>query len=158
VRVVFCLDGPHVRRVTEAALDAVRLDGAELVLLHVRDSGPRDLIQLTRGRRGRPPLPPHRRQELEAAEQQRAEDLFAAARAAIIPRLPWIAFSVEVLTGRPEREIVSYLERVQADLVVLGARFAGRPGPASIGPVARFVLDHAPCSALLVRATAIPPA
>ena len=55
------------------------------------------------------------------------------------------------LAGRPEQEIVRYLDRIAADVAVLGALPGGQPGPASIGHVARFVLDHTRCSVLLVR-------
>jgi hypothetical protein len=48
-----------------------------------------------------------------------------------------------------EREVVAAAEG--ADLLVLardGER--GRPGPKSLGPATRFVVDHAPCPVLLV--------
>jgi arsenical pump membrane protein len=57
--------------------------------------------------------------------------------------------------GRPEREIVNSATEWAADLVVICPRSpqsAGPPlGPKSVGHVARFVLDHAPCPVLLVR-------
>lgn len=52
-------------------------------------------------------------------------------------------------TGRVEREVVSAAEG--ADLLVLardGDR--GHPGPRSLGPGSRYVVDHAPCPVLLV--------
>ncbi|MFD5626703.1 universal stress protein [Streptomyces sp. NPDC127072] len=51
--------------------------------------------------------------------------------------------------GRPEREVVA--AAAGADLLVLardGDR--SRPGPHSLGPAGRFVVDHAPCPVLLV--------
>jgi nucleotide-binding universal stress UspA family protein len=60
--------------------------------------------------------------------------------------------------GRPEREIVNIAAEWQADLVILcpRAEYGGKPtiGPKSVGHVARFVVDHAPCPVLLVRALA----
>ena len=63
----------------------------------------------------------------------------------------------ETLTrqGRPELEIVNAAAEWRADVIVIGARaeYGGVPhvGPRSVGHVARFVLDHAPCPVLLVR-------
>jgi len=60
--------------------------------------------------------------------------------------------------GRPEREIVNVAAEWRADLVILcpRAEYGGKPtiGPESLGHVARFVVDHAPCPVLLVRALA----
>jgi nucleotide-binding universal stress UspA family protein len=79
-----------------------------------------------------------------------------------------------IFEGRPEREIISYLDRNPADLVVIGTRFSGdldapppppRPGPEplpsieakpgrgphSIPPIARFVIDHALCDILILK-------
>ncbi|MFJ6841498.1 universal stress protein [Streptomyces griseoluteus] len=55
----------------------------------------------------------------------------------------------EERSGRPEREVVAAAEG--ADLLVL-ARDGDRSrlGPHSLGPAARFVVDHAPCPVLLV--------
>jgi len=60
--------------------------------------------------------------------------------------------------GRPKREIVNLAAEWQADLVILcpRAEYGGKTtiGPRSVGHVARFVLDHAPCPVLLVRSLA----
>jgi nucleotide-binding universal stress UspA family protein len=60
-----------------------------------------------------------------------------------------------VRQGRPELEIVNAAAEWKADVIVIGAREGyGDPtqiGPRSVGHVARFVLDHAPCPVLLVR-------
>ncbi len=65
------------------------------------------------------------------------------------------------LTGRPERALVE--AAAGADLLVL-ARDGDleRLGPHSLGPVTRFVVDHAPCPVLLVwprrpTTTTLPP-
>lgn len=64
---------------------------------------------------------------------------------------------VEILlaAGRPEREIERVAGEWRADLVVVCARQGSGPlpppGPRSVGHVARFVLDHAPCAVLLIR-------
>jgi nucleotide-binding universal stress UspA family protein len=57
--------------------------------------------------------------------------------------------------GRPERVIVSYLSDSHAGLCVVGRRPDWKrnrdEGPHSVGHVARFVVDHAPCPVLLLR-------
>lgn len=55
----------------------------------------------------------------------------------------------EERSGRPEREVVAAAEG--AGLLVL-ARDGDRSrlGPHSLGPAARFIVDHAPCPVLLV--------
>ncbi|MGW4227439.1 universal stress protein [Streptomyces bauhiniae] len=55
----------------------------------------------------------------------------------------------EERSGRPEREVVAAAEG--AGLLVL-ARDGdpSRLGPHSLGPAARFIVDHAPCPVLLV--------
>jgi nucleotide-binding universal stress UspA family protein len=60
--------------------------------------------------------------------------------------------------GRPEQVIVLVAQERRCDLVAIQASegAAGRPrlGPSSVGHTARFVLDHAPCDALLLRTSA----
>lgn len=57
--------------------------------------------------------------------------------------------------GRPEREIVNVAAEWQADLVIICScpEYGGMHalGPRSVGHVARFVLDHAPCPVLMIR-------
>jgi nucleotide-binding universal stress UspA family protein len=50
-------------------------------------------------------------------------------------------------SGQAEHEVVA--AAADADLLVV-ARANRRPGPHSFGHAARFVVDHAPCSVLLV--------
>lgn len=127
----------------------------ELVLLHVIDTGPgRDLAQLSGPLRfgPRPPAPRHGA-AIDAAEEAAGraslDEALAEARAAGVRAV------ARVERGRPEQVIVSVARETQAELVVVRARerAEGRPfaGPASVGHVARFVLDHAPCDVLLLR-------
>ena len=57
--------------------------------------------------------------------------------------------------GNPEREIIQCASEWNANLIVICQRslaFGGSAlGPKSVGHVARFVLDHAPCPVLLIR-------
>lgn len=63
----------------------------------------------------------------------------------------------EVRRGRPEQQIIdlAYTPEANIGLVVVGSAYKrGRRsahGPASIGHVARFVLDNSPCDVLLLR-------
>jgi nucleotide-binding universal stress UspA family protein len=122
---------------------------AEITLLHV---APTDVETLAAGARhgllGRPrhrpphgPPPPEPLREIsdEAAAELLAE---AAARLGRQAR-------TDSRRGRVEREVVAAAEG--ADLLVL-ARDGdhSRLGPHSLGPPARFVVDHAPCRVLLV--------
>jgi nucleotide-binding universal stress UspA family protein len=128
---------------------------AEVTLLHV---APGDVETLAEGSRhgllGRarrhPPPPPGPPPPLRAISDDAAEALLAEARG----RLGRDA-AAERRRGRVEREVVAAAEGM--DLLVL-ARDGDhtRLGPHSLGPAARFVVDHAPCRVLLVWADAPP--
>ncbi|MEU7423273.1 universal stress protein [Streptomyces sp. NPDC040750] len=131
-----------------ACVDAVRAhvpESAEVVLLHV--SGP-DVPGLAHGAfagllgRGHPERDPGAM--LETLGQGTAAGLLDAA-AERLGR----PCAREERSGRVEREVVAAAEG--ADLLVLardGER--SRLGPKSLGPAARFAVDHAPCPVLLV--------
>jgi nucleotide-binding universal stress UspA family protein len=137
--------------VTVDEADAFLPPDADVTLLHV---APADVESVAEGARhgllGRPrprhhhgPPPP---QPLRAISEEAAAALLTAAR----ERLGRDATTVS-LRGRVEREVVAAADR--ADLLVLardGART--RPGPHSLGPAARYVVDHALCRVLLVWA------
>jgi nucleotide-binding universal stress UspA family protein len=118
---------------------------AELVLLHVV---PGDLEQVPHGAlaglvgrsRGADPAA-----EVRRLAEQSGEELLAAAaaRADNRPTRPLRR------RGRPEREVVAAAAGM--DLLVLARDGDDRQlGPRSLGPQARFVVDHAPCPVLLV--------
>jgi len=125
----------------------------DLMLVFVIDEGPRHGIEALRGPLGRRPrLGPARRLQIERAEARSGEVVLAEAQAAAA-RAGVAEATTHMLRGRPERAIVD-LAMQQVDLVAIGARegvAALPPGPESVGHVARAVLDHAPCSVLLVR-------
>ncbi|HEX7300653.1 MAG TPA: hypothetical protein VF257_16765 [Solirubrobacteraceae bacterium] len=127
---------------------------AETTLLHVAPSDVESVAHGARhgllGRpRQRPPGPPPP-EPLRAISDEAAEGLLTGAR----ERLGRAA-SIERRRGRVEREVVAAAEEM--DLLVL-ARDGDhtRLGPHSLGPAARFVVDHAPCRVLLVWADAPP--
>jgi nucleotide-binding universal stress UspA family protein len=135
----------------------------ELVLLHVIDSGPRRALDEILHRPGRrpPPSPPPpppgqaagRDPAIDAAEQAAGEAALAEARQDA-ERAGFAARS-ELRKGRPEQVIVMLAGALGCPLIAIqaGAGSQGRPaiGPESMGHVARFVLDHAPCDVLLLR-------
>ena len=96
-----------------------------------------------------PALNPRRSELLRNAEAGAAQDILEEG-AKYLPGAERIQ-----RTGRPEREIVTFAQEWHADLIVICPRLPQSNGqaigPKSVGHVARFVLDHAPCPVLLVR-------
>jgi nucleotide-binding universal stress UspA family protein len=125
---------------------------ARVTLLHVAPTEVEELAGAARhgllGRHRPPPPRPH--EELHAISEDAAQQLLADA-------LEKLGRPADVVSrrGRVEREVVSAAE--DADLLVL-ARDGDhtRLGPPSLGPAARFVVDHAPCRVLLIWADAPP--
>jgi nucleotide-binding universal stress UspA family protein len=141
---VWIVDDTWEATVDEAA--AFLPADAQITLLHV---APGDVESVAHGARhgllGRPrhhgPPPPH---PLRAISEEAAAALLAAAR----QRLGREA-TTESLRGRVEREVVAAAEGMDV-LVLARDGDRKRPGPHSLGPAARFVVDHAPCRVLLV--------
>jgi nucleotide-binding universal stress UspA family protein len=128
--------------------------GAEVTLLHV---APGDVEQVAEGTRhgllGRPRRHPGRTgppEPLRVISDEAAEALLVEAR----ERLGREA-RTERRRGRVGHEVAAAADGM--DLLVL-ARDGdhSRLGPHSLGPAARFVVDHAPCCVLLVWADAPP--
>ena len=150
MRVLCCLDGTNIEQISKATMALLTAQPLTLGLLYVIDAGPRAEIERTRERFLRPsgPLSP-RRDQMQQAEEASAQDILNEG----LRYLP----HAEILQrqGRPEREIVNCAAEWNADLVVIcpRAEYGGKPaiGPKSVGHVARFVLDHAPCPVLLLR-------
>jgi nucleotide-binding universal stress UspA family protein len=150
MRVLCCLDGTNVEPVSKATEMLLATQSLTLRVLFVIDTGPRKDFEHTRERFLRPAGPPTSREdEIQQAERAAAHDILNEG----LRSLP----DAEILErqGRPEREIVNVAAEWQADLVIIcpRAEYGGKPviGPKSVGHVARFVLDHAPCPVLLVR-------
>jgi len=123
----------------ETCVDAAREQPGEITLLYVVDSatmaalsGPAALLGRNTPGQGGEMLAEAGESVLTAAERRLGRACQRAMR--------W---------GRPEREVVAAC--ADADLLVL-ARDGDRlvVGPRSLGHATRFVVDHAPCSVLLV--------
>ena len=153
MRILCCLDGTNGEKVSRATEMLSATQPLTLGILYVIDTGPRKDIEHTRERFLRPPGAPRSREdEMEQAELAAAQDVLSEG----LRYLP----NAETFRrqGRPEREVVNAAAEWQADLVIICPRgeYGGKAtiGPKSVGHVARFVLDHAPCPVLLVRQTA----
>ena len=124
---------------------------AELVLAHVV---PGDLEEVRQGAfavllgRGR------READPEAAVRRLAEGSADELLAAASERAGNRPVRFLRLRGRPEREVVA--AAAGADLLVVARDGDGQLGPPSLGPQARFVVDHAPCPVLLVWPGEVP--
>jgi nucleotide-binding universal stress UspA family protein len=122
---------------------------AEIVLLHV--TGP-DLPAAAHGAYAGLFGRHHPRGDPGAEIERMARDSAARLLDAAAGRLGRPARREE-RSGRPEHEVVAAAEG--ADLLIC-ARDSPldadrpRPGPRSLGPTTRFVVDHAPCPVLLV--------
>jgi nucleotide-binding universal stress UspA family protein len=130
---------------------------AEVTLLHVAPGDVEELAEGTRHgllgrarRRPGPPGAPTPPEPLRAISDEAAEALLVEAR----ERLGREA-RTERRRGRVGHEVAAAADGV--DLLVL-ARDGdhSRLGPKSLGPAARFAVDHAPCRVLLVWADAPP--
>jgi nucleotide-binding universal stress UspA family protein len=128
---------------TVAAAAAFLPAGADVTLLHVRASDAETVARGARyallGRSHRPTAEP-----LEVISEQSARQLLADAQA-VLGR----DAVLDARSGRIGHEVVAAADSV--DLLVL-ARDEDRAhrGPRSLGPTARYVVDHAPCAVLLV--------
>jgi nucleotide-binding universal stress UspA family protein len=150
MRILCCLDGTNSEQISKVL--ATMVDGTKQAvgLLYVVDSSPHREMErkregLMRPRRPGGSLDERMRQaEMAAIQEILSEGLHYIPGAEMLQR-----------TGNPEREIVLQAAEWKADLIIICPRSleSGGPqiGPKSVGHVARFVLDHAPCPVLLVR-------
>jgi nucleotide-binding universal stress UspA family protein len=150
MRVLGCLDGTNAEQIGYAVQMFTESEPLTIALLTVVDEGPRKDIDRMRERFWRPPMHRHH----VAKEMQEAET--ASAQETLTAGLGYVKGAETLVRhGRPELEIVNAAAEWKADVIVIGAHAEyGEPphiGPRSVGHVARFVLDHAPCPVLLVR-------
>ena len=133
---------------------AVPLERADVLLAHVINSAREEDWQRMAGHHwlGRHSAP-RRHEGVREAEMQTAREILEEALAL---SQDWPAASRRSvdLQGNPERELVRLALTEHADLLAVGQHRV-ELGPHAIGRCARFVIDHAPCSVLLVRTAPI---
>ncbi|HVA91956.1 MAG TPA: universal stress protein [Chloroflexota bacterium] len=132
---------------------AVPLAGADVLLVHVINSTREEDWQRMAGHHwlGRYSAPRHER--VREAETQTAREILDEA-VAFSQAWPAASRRAVDLQGNPERELVRLALAEHVDLLAVGQHRV-ELGPHAIGRCARFVIDHAPCSVLLVRAEPI---
>ena len=81
------------------------------------------------------------------------EKIANESNAAILGRLPSIGSGLtsRIKAGKPERVIVEEAEKWGADLIIVGSHGAGFLERSLIGSVSDRVVQHAPCSVLVVK-------
>jgi nucleotide-binding universal stress UspA family protein len=83
-------------------------------------------------------------------EREWAEE--AAAAAAALAEKVGLDPAIVVRHGMPGKEICSVARELEARMVVIGSQGAGRLAAALLGSVSAYVIRHAPCPVLVVRA------
>jgi nucleotide-binding universal stress UspA family protein len=153
MRILCCLDGTNIEQLSKAVSTFLPGNATTVGLLYVIDTGPQRDMELRRERSLRSRHSgPLRSEQMRQAEQYAAQDVLEEAKR-YFERIG----TPELLQrrGRPEREIVNCAAEWHSDLLVICPHSSQWEGPAlgpkSVGHVARFVLDHAPCPVLLVR-------
>jgi nucleotide-binding universal stress UspA family protein len=124
----------------------------DVLLAHVVDVGPRTGIEGGRERfMVHRSLGAARSGQIEVAESDAAYAVLQAAFDSLIAAgFPEERVRLTALRGRPNESLRQLAEDESVDLIVVAGR-SGKPGPHSLGKTARFLVDHAPRAALLVR-------
>jgi nucleotide-binding universal stress UspA family protein len=154
---MLCLSGLDTAEFIERAAPHVPHD-RPLVLLYVIDMRPaEDLGYIARRLQARPGMSHMGAEKMSAADEETARVVLEEAEARCRQLGYAGQITVQIRRGRPEQEIVAQAEEASLGigLVVIGASYKRGPhprtGPASVGHVARFVVDHSPCDVLLLR-------
>ena len=152
---MLCLSGLDTEAFLDQALHRLAGPAWWFVLLYVIDTRPVEELGYHRQALFRGRLPAERLAQITSVEDQTAREVIATAQADLLRGRPGATVQTRLARGRPEQEIIGAAAELRCDLLVVGARFKGGPrptvGPPSVGHVARFVLDHAPCDVLLLR-------
>ena len=128
---------------TVAAAAALLPADADITRLYVRASDAETIAHAARAALlGRPHRPTT--ESLDTISEQSARQLLAEARTALGREAV-----LDARSGRIEHEVIAAAETM--DLLVLARdKDHTHPGPRSLGPTARYVVDHTPCAVLLV--------
>lgn len=151
MRALVLVDGLHSAELLGALASLLALEQTDLDLVSVRGPAARARLDAVLHRAGHHALPPQRARELDEAEREQSAAALAEAVALARP----IAASVRTFeaAGEPGRAVCELAARESVDMVAIraGGPDLPRSGPPSLGPVARYVTDHAPCPVLLLR-------
>lgn len=153
MKVMIAISGSEHEEFFRRVVAFAGLERAEEILLaHVIDTKHRAEVEFGRERFfTKHAMPEGRRADLTEAEEARAQAGMRFARQALIAAgVPEGRVRDVMLRGKPNEELQRLAEAERIDLIVVGGR-EGKPGPHSLGKTARFLIDHAPNAALLVR-------
>lgn len=142
-------DESYYRHATELTM----LAHAEVILVaHVIDLTPRSDLEHGRDRfLGKRPINPKRSEELERAEDERASAVLRFARQALVGLgVPEGQIREVSLRGKPSLELHRLAREQEVSLIIVHGK-AGKIGPHSVGKTARFLVDHCPQAAILIR-------
>ncbi len=94
--------------------------------------------------------------EFEKVGHEQAKKSVEQAETQIRSLFPNVALDItaEVIGGSPQRVLVEKAAQWSADLIVVGSHGYGFWSRALLGSVSNSVVNHAPCSVLVVRTTA----
>lgn len=153
MKVMIAVKGSEGELFFRRAASLTPLQRADQVLLvHVVDVTPRTDLEWGRERYfGKRPLSEERDAALQRAEEERARAGLQLARQALLSvGVPEERIREITRHGKPNEALRDVAEEERVDLIVVQGR-GGKPGPHSVGKTARFLIDHAPRAALLVR-------
>lgn len=146
-RVLICVRGFGLERLLDRATQLLP-DGMDWTIVHVVDRQPEaEFDRALAGLPGRRTLHGHAGDDrVHRSVDQLQRDVRADLEAWLTTRNrdAELAF----LYGVPEQEIVDLAAELDVDIVVVGAR--AEIGPHRFSRVSRFVVDHAPCSVLVI--------
>ncbi|HXF96333.1 MAG TPA: universal stress protein [Gemmatimonadales bacterium] len=137
-RIVVGFDGSDSsRRALEDAVRLAKLTGAEMLVVMVEEH-----------------LPKYPSAMSETTEEREAIDTYFAElerEAEALGRDTGVPLGVRIVAGNAPKLLCDVAKEVRADLLVIGA--SGRSGlwAGVLGTTADKVVDHAPCSVLVVR-------
>lgn len=92
-------------------------------------------------------LPPDQIARLQKPAQEEAQRLLAKWRETFLKE--GCAVSTEMLAGHPSQTLITYLERTEPDLVVVGSRGLTGSARLQLGSVSEALVKYAPCSVLV---------
>jgi nucleotide-binding universal stress UspA family protein len=153
MKMMIAVKGSEEESFFRRATELTSLAEAQVILLaHVIDLTPRSDLEHGRDRfLGRRPINPKRSEELQQVEDEHAKAVLQFARQALVSLgVPEIHIQEITVRGNPKDELHRLAREQQMSLVIVHGQ-TGKIGPHSVGKTARFLIDHCPQAAILVR-------